>query len=82
MTRAELYERITATRRSQRVALLIALSPFYLALALGWLTETPIALFVGAIGLVVVAGIYWRYAPENPPLPRRQTTIHAAGEDE
>lgn len=66
MTRDQLLAELTATRRRQRLAFLAALSPFYLAFALGWMLRSPIALFVGAIGLAIVAVLYWRFAPNHP----------------
>lgn len=72
----------TATRRKQRLAFIIALSPFYLAFALGWMLRNPIALFVGAIGLAVVAGLYWRFAPNHPDPVPHDHDAPAAGDEE
>lgn len=80
MTRDQLIAELTATRRRQRLAFLAALAPFYIAFALGWMTRTPIALFLGALGLAAVALAYRRYAPK-PPEPIRQQTP-AAGDEE
>lgn len=76
----QLIADLTATRRRQRTALLVALSPFYVLFALGWMTRTPFALFIGAIGLVTVAVAYRAYAPKHQPIPPKSTT--EAGDDE
>ncbi|EQB33559.1 hypothetical protein [Sphingobium ummariense] len=63
---------LTATRRRQRVALIGAMTPFYLAFALGWMLRSPLPLFVGAIGLAVLAITYRLVAKPHPPLRPRQ----------
>tara|TARA_R110000787_G_scaffold274905_2_gene383041 strand:+ start:22644 stop:22889 length:246 start_codon:yes stop_codon:yes gene_type:complete len=70
VTRDQLFAELTATRRRQRLALLVALSPFYLAFALGWIFRNPTALFVGAVGFLAVAVLYWRFAPSHRVAPR------------
>lgn len=82
MTIDQLLVELTATRRKQRLAFIIALSPFYLAFVLGWMFRNPIALFVGAIGLAVVAGLYWRFAPNHPGPAPRDHDAPAAGDEE
>lgn len=71
---------LTVTRRRQRIALLVALSPFYVLFALGWMWRQPMALFAGAIGLAIVAGAYKAYAPKHKPIPPETTP--EAGDDE
>lgn len=82
MTIDQLLVELTATRRKQRLAFIAALSPFYLAFVLGWMFRNPIALFVGAIGLAVVAGLYWRFAPNHPAPAPRDHDAPAAGDEE
>lgn len=82
MTIDQLLVELTASRRKQRLAFIIALSPFYLAFVLGWMFRNPIALFVGAIGLAVVAGLYWRFAPNHPAPAPRDHDAPAAGDEE
>ncbi len=82
MTMDQLVAELTATRRCQRLALIGALAPFYLAFALGWMFRAPIALFAGVIGMATLAGIYRRYAPHNPPRPSEPETPSAAGDEE
>lgn len=82
MTLEQIIAELTANRKRQRLAFIGALSPFYVAFALGWMLRIPIALFVGAIGLAVVAVAYWRFAPRHPaPTPVDHDT-HPAGDEE
>lgn len=80
MTRDQLIAELTATPRRQRLSLIIILAPFYLAFTLGGLTRTPIALFIGAIGLTVIVTAYRRYAPTLPPRGPRNYTPAGDGE--
>jgi alpha-beta hydrolase superfamily lysophospholipase len=76
----QLIADLTVTRRRQRIALLVALSPFYVLFALGWMWRVPMALFAGAIGLAIVVGAYKAYAPKHPPTEPKITP--EAGDDE
>ncbi len=82
MTRDQLIAELTATPRRQRVALIVALAPFYFAFTLGWMLRVPLALLVGAIGLIGLVMAYRRYAPPLPPHGhRRPVHTQAAGEE-
>jgi len=73
-TIAQLFADATKTLRRQRLALLAIVTPFYAAFALGWMTRTPAALFIGAIGLVAITAAYRRYAPKHSPKTKTTTT--------
>ena len=83
MTRDQLIAELTATPRRQRLALIIALAPFYVAFFLGWTLHVPLALLIGTIGLAGIVLAYRRYAPPLPPHGQRsQVHTRAAGEEE
>ncbi len=67
MTRDELVAELTATPRRQRLALITALAPFYFAFTIGGMTQHPLAMLIGVIGLVAIYVAYRRYAPPLPP---------------
>lgn len=77
MTRQELVATLTATPRRQRLALITALAPFYFAFTIGGMTQRPLAMLIGAIGLLVIYLAYRRYAPPLPPRGLNRPTRQA-----
>ncbi len=75
---------LTATRRRQRVALIVALAPFYLAFVLGWMGREPLPLFIGAIGMAALALAYRLLARPHPPKRPNleQDLVHTAEGEE